>query len=1005
VGKPQLPVKGILLDLPEALSATLEIQAADAQTHSGYWVYPVAEKAVQGEGGTVHVGELFALDETAYSTAGLFPGVVAQLGETYMFRGQQKLQVIFYPLAFNPATRELVHYKRIRVRVNYEAASEEVFMVKSLVGQSATAATAENPAMSLSTWTVPSSGTAYKIFTADEGIYRLTRSFLANNGIDVNQIDLSQVRLYNLGQELPVSIYDQDGDYLLDSGDYIDFYATPVESQYAKYSKYNLYWLVTTSGGSGSPLRMAAIDGTPGSGAVAATHITTVHHEQDDDYLPLAPGDDSLDRWFILPFVYGAGIQTGGNPVEYAVSLPGVSNLGSLKIRMYGFYDTDHEVDIWVNGTLVQTATWSGDAFYQVTVDPVDLVAGINTITFQCISGADPLDPDGIALDWLEVVYPRDFAASNNMLKFSHEPGYRFQIQGFTASDLSVFDITSPGEVARVINFQTTGTGPYSVDVEPPVEVGERTYLVLSSAAVKTPVQIIEDVTANLADPANGADYILITHRDLGWDGAGDPYPWLADLVTHRESQGLRVKVVDVEDIYDEFSYGIVTPVAVKDFLTFAYDNWTQPAPQYVLLGGDGTHDYKDNWNQGSINFLPPYLTFTEYMGETLTDEWFAAVSGDDGISDLYIGRLPAATAAQAGVMVNKIIAYESAPNSKTWEKNVLLVADNQIESYEVAFETMNDEAAQLIPPGLNAPFKGYLNNYLAAVDLTADLKDKINGGALLVNYSGHGSIQLWADEVIFETADVADLTNDGKFPLFVSMSCLTGFFGYPEAWDFPSLAETLMRSDGKGAAAALMPTGMTTPDGQHVLDVALFNAIFTEDTRTLGPAVALAKQTLLANGDRYQDISKTFLLFGDPAMRLKIILPRRPSQLVAQAHTWGVSLNWQEATDCDGGPVVGYNLYRSTTPGGPYTRVNSSLITATTYEDTLDFASPRAFATIAADSGSTHYYVVTAVDSDGDESVHSSEAGVTQGGGTQNASSSGGGGGGSCFITSATGF
>jgi len=180
-------------------------------------------------------------------------------------------------------------------------------------------------------------------------------------------------------------------------------------------------------------------------------------------------------------------------------------------------------------------------------------------------------------------------------------------------------------------------------------------------------------------------------------------------------------------------------------------------------------------------------------------------------------------------------------------------------------------------------------------------------------------------------------------------MTCLTGYFAYPESWGFPSLAESLLRTEGKGAVAAFMPTGMRLPEGQHVLDRALFDAIFTQDIRTLGPAVSQAKQTLLANGTDYEEVSETFILFGDPAMGLKVPLPRRVAGVAAQGTTGGVSLTWQAALDCNGSPVSGYNIYRATSAGGPYVKVNSALITGLSFEDTGLVA------------GGTYYYEVTA--------------------------------------------
>jgi hypothetical protein len=452
------------------------------------------------------------------------------------------------------------------------------------------------------------------------------------------------------------------------------------------------------------------------------------------------------------------------------------------------------------------------------------------------------------------------------------------------------------------------------------------------------------------------------------------------------------VKVVDVEDIYNEFSYGITTPQAIKDFLTHAYNSWARPAPQYVLLVGDSTYDYKDNLGLGTINFIPTYLSWTEYMGETLTDDWFARVSGGDAIPDLYIGRLPAATEAQADAMVNKIFTYESAPNTKTWEKNTLLVADDQTEYYEALFEIMSNDVAALIPTGMSA-FTEYLADYNSNETLlNTAIKDKIKDGTLVVNYSGHGNLQIWASNTVFHVTHVAALDNEApKYPFFVSMTCLNGHFGYPEtgATDV-SLAEELLRSEKEGAMAAFMSTGRTQPEGQRILDVALFDGIFTQDIRTLGPAISMAKQTLLANGAEYEDVSKTFLLFGDPATKLKIPLPTVPSGLVAEVQGSSVVLSWQGAADANGGAVSGYNVYRSTTPGGPYTKVNTALITGTGFTDT------------SAQTG-TFYYVVKSVDSDGDESVASNELIVLAGARTVSTTleggAGGGGGGGGCFI------
>jgi hypothetical protein len=338
----------------------------------------------------------------------------------------------------------------------------------------------------------------------------------------------------------------------------------------------------------------------------------------------------------------------------------------------------------------------------------------------------------------------------------------------------------------------------------------------------------------------------------------------------------------------------------------------------------------------------------------------------------------PAADAADAATMVAKIIAYETTPNTKfsdpnAWEKNILLVADDQRVGqdylYEADFAAMNEDAAALLLAFMN-PQEGYLGiHYASAAFLTDFITTTLNtDGALMVNYSGHGATQIWAEEHILDTGDLAGLTNTAELPFFISMSCETGFFAYPEVWFNPSLAEGLLRSSA-GAVAALMPTGMTTTEGQRILNSALFEHIFSEDIRTLGAAIGAAKQTLLANGSiEYEQISKTFLLFGDPAMALKVPLPRRVARVTARRQNGGVRIGWQAAVDSNGNPVAGYNIYRAATAAGPFSKINTELVTGTVYVDTDSGVGIDA----AGGSGGSGYYVVSAVDSGGTESVQS---------------------------------
>jgi hypothetical protein len=907
-----------------------------------------------------------------------------------VYRGEVKQRLVLYPLRFKPGTGELIYSERMRVRVKFADVP------------AAAAAVAYRSPSATSIWQAPA-GAALKLSTNGEGIYRVTRAGLEAAGIsaaDIDAIDLSGAQLFHLGQEQALYVVDVNADHRLDPGDSITFYATAVPAGYAKYARYNVYWLIDA--GSAAPMRMAATDGAPAGAPLAVSHTATVHHELNQSYLQSAVGEDGLERWIFSTVAMGSGFAGGGVAKDFSLSLPGALAAGDLSLRLYSPYEMAHEVAVSMNGALIGTAAWSGIGWTKAEFAGVALLPGANTVSILCQGALDKT-----AVDWMEVVYERAFEAVSDSLTFSHAAGYRYRIADFSTNDVEVYDISDSAGVSRVVNGTFTGAGPYTLEVEPAAGLGLRSYLAVGSAAVKTPSAVVKDSASSLSSAANAADWILITHRDLGWEADGSERGWVGELAALRQSQGLRTAVVDVSDIFDEFGYGLPTPEAIKAFLTHAYESWQRPAPQYVLLVGDTSYDYKDNWNLGTVNHVPAYLIYTDNLGETACEECYGQVSGDDALADLYIGRLPASSAAQAEAMVAKIIAYETAVNRKLWERRLLLVADNETEDWEAVFETMNEDAAALLPAGINTPQRYYLQEYeneaLAVTDLTAELLASIEAGALIVNYSGHGSLNIWATERIIDNrgganrSDVSGLVNPAMYPFVVNMSCLTGYFIYPKAGAYAasswrSLAEGWMQPESAGAVAALMPTGMTSSDGQHILSNALYEGIFSLDLRRLGPAVAHAKQQLLANGGaEYEETSHTFMLFGDPATRLKIPLPHRPSGLSASAEGLSVRLSWAATLDCDGNAVAGYNLYRRRSTEESYTRLNTALITALGFTD----------AGLA--TGATYYYALSAVDSANDESVRSVPASVTLiPAASTPAGGAGSGGSGSCFISSA---
>ncbi|MFQ5814250.1 MAG: C25 family cysteine peptidase, partial [Anaerolineae bacterium] len=351
----------------------------------------------------------------------------------------------------------------------------------------------------------------------------------------------------------------------------------------------------------------------------------------------------------------------------------------------------------------------------------------------------------------------------------------------------------------------------------------------------------------------NQADYIVITHPDFRES--------LEPLIVWRKSGGLEVKVVTIEEVYDEFSYGLADPTAIRDFLRYANQHWARPAPRYVLLVGDASYDYRDNLQAPHKNLLPTYLVQTHFVGETASDNWFVDLD-DDSLPDMAIGRLPVKSAAETRIVVDKTIDYERNPTPGEWRGRVLFVADDD----QPAFEATSDALIEsYLPPDYQAT-RVYLSAFADPEESTARIVEEINQGAAVVSYVGHAALNVWAKEGMFSSADITALRNESNLPFFVTMTCLDGYFHHPQA---DCLAEELLLAEGKGAVACLAPTSESLPSDQDVLAKALFEALFAGDAPTLGEAVMRAKRSLPDGGRGYEDLIKTYTLLGDPALRL----------------------------------------------------------------------------------------------------------------------------------------
>jgi hypothetical protein len=501
-----------------------------------------------------------------------------------------------------------------------------------------------------------------------------------------------------------------------------------------------------------------------------------------------------------------------------------------------------HLVKVLFNGIEVGEANFDGRTrgFVKLSVPQAHILEGENLLTLQ----ANGEKVDISLVDFIRFTYWRAYHVDEDTLKFTSQAGKKITLSGFSQPGMRVVDITHPKMILEVVGpVKTEGSG-YSITFKTP-GLGRRKLLAFTEDRIKAVAAIIANDPSSWYSDLGGYDLVIVSHMEF--------LDSLEPLKSLRESQGLKAALVDVEDIYDEFSFGVKSPQAIKDFLSLAKKQWSRK-PRFALLVGDTTLDPRNYLGFGEYDFVPTKLVDTSYL-ETSSDDWFVDFN-NDGLPDIAIGRLPVRTVEEAKTVISKIMAYEQGLGGSMRE--ALLVADMGNEEFN--YEAASAELMPFLPQGITV-WGIVRGRYGNDGEVRDDLIRSINLGPLLVNYLGHGSVEIWRGSV-FTADDAERLTNGNRLPFFVNMTCLNGFF-HDVFGD--TLAESLLKAVQGGAVAVWASSGLTMPDHQTGLNKELYRLLFNGERLTIGEAVMRAKRSA---DDR--DVRRTWILFGDPTTKLR---------------------------------------------------------------------------------------------------------------------------------------
>jgi hypothetical protein len=685
---------------------------------------------------------------------------------------------------------------------------------------------------------------AVKILVRHEGWYRVAQPDLVKAGLDPN-VDPRSLGLFAEAVEQPIQITGATaGPGGFGPQAAIHFYGTGIDTLY---SGTRVYWLVA---GEGSGTRIRRIAATAGSNQPPESFRFAVELEQRSVYFAalLTPNGDNffgsfvsstpVDQFLHVPHLD----KTSTEPARLEVVLQGV---------VAGF---PHDVTVALNGTTLGDVTFTGQdkGSFRIAVPAGLLQDGNNTVTLTAQNGAY----DSSLVDHIRIAYPHSYVADSDKLKFTGRAGDEIKVTGFDNLPTIVLDITDPERPVELTPHVTSKDGKYELEVPVPwsttnVDAPVRhTILAMADDRIASPSAVRANHPSHWHSAQPGAEIVMISHEDFA--------EALVPLVRSHRAYGKSAEVALIGDLYDEFNFGERSPFVIRQFLKSAVRNW-KTVPKYLLLNGRASLDPRNYLGFGHLDLVPTKIVPTPLL-MTASDDWFSDFN-DSGMPTIATGRLPVGSADEAKTVIGKIVAYEGQSTNGPWTSQVLMVADqNDTENF-----SQDSLAVQAqLPSSLQVT--DVFTSMVGGVAARQDILAAINSGQLLVNFIGHGSEEQWSGENLFDTTKVPSLTNGSRLPVFLITNCLNGFF--QDVYMQP-LGVTLLLAPNGGGVAAVASSGLNQAPPQTELDKLIVENAFNSERPTLGESILKAKSHI---GD--PAVRRTYTLFGDPAMQIKLPSP-----------------------------------------------------------------------------------------------------------------------------------
>ncbi|MFL1011741.1 type IX secretion system sortase PorU [Flavisericum labens] len=808
---------------------------------------------------------------------------------------------------------------------------------------------------------VLSSGEWYRFYIDTTGVFKLSKSFLQRLGVNVNSVDPRTIKLFGHGgrmvpyanaepypYDVPENaikfVGEEDGDF--GNNDYILFYGQGPKG-YNSESRTHIncytdktYYYINVGAGNGKRIQsFGQPSGTPN--LIIDTFEDYQFHEV-DEYNLVSLGR----RWFGDRFDVDNKKEFGfdfpdlvtSQPVKVTVVVAAASKAGStMNVQVNG----DNQANLSLSGvsspTYASGATFSGN----VNVSTPNVKVNLN---FDNRGNPSTLG----YLDYISVEGVRNLNFNNKQFQFKNsivatETGIGQYNLSNTENLSEIWDVTDIYNVSNFINNDSGSNLSFKANLG-----SLRTYMAVSPSDFHEPKfdgtttignqNIKGTIFQNSQGQFQDVDYVIVAP-----DNMINHAERLAQI--NRNQYNLNVKVLGLTEIYNEFSSGNPDIGAIRNMVKYVYDNASAPENRikYLCLFGDGSFDYKDRV-PNNTNVVPSWYSYNSFSlaSSFVSDDFYGmmddnegSMSTSDGL-DIAVGRILADTPQRAKELVDKIESYYVKESYGSWRNNFVVVSDDVDQDWEGLLQETTDEIGNLVTS--EKPFMNVVKIHSDAFqqefsaggerypDVTTEIANAVDNGALVVNYFGHGGEDGLAEERILLKPDVENFRNFNKLNCFVTVTCEFSRFDNPYR---ETAGEFTYWNKNAGAI------GLITTTRQIFVSFAIsFNRILGQylfsysDNDTYGdyeyPSMAEALRLAKSDVGVARSSQKRLIFFiGDPAMKLafprpNINLTKINDVPIAQATDTLKALSYVklagEITDLSGNLLSNYNGTLSTT-------------------------------------------------------------------------------------------